>query len=173
MNSNQNTIIEQRKRPFEQTSNEFYEPKRSIFTTIKDFILHPIDSLTPKQKKVTTISLQLYQRNDGDVEIKLKEKNKEKDTVRFTEHCDYNKEIESIKQNVETLIKQALTGTSVASVLIKKGVSVVQENDYVKPNEAEDEKSFLVMEDKKTSSILNTPLKTNEIISVEKQNESN
>ena len=171
MSSNQNTIIEQRKRSIDQIQTDVFQPKRSIFTTVKDFILHPIDTLTPKQKNITTISLEIYKRNDGDDELRLIEKKKQKNSVRLLEHCDKAKEIEIMKQNVEMLIKQALSKTSVAPVLVKKAVSVVEENDFVKPNDVDDEKSVIIMEEKKKE--CETPLKPTESNVNENNVESN
>ena len=164
----QKTFVETRKRSLENANNELYQEKRGFFQTVKNFILHPIDSLTPKTKNISTITLEIFEKNKGEVELKLKENKKEKDTVRLIEHSNIDNEIDVIKQNVESLIKQALTKTSAASSLVPKPDSVIQQNSFVRPNDADDEKSVVVIEEKKEENVTDIPVENGE----EKKEES-
>ncbi|EKE37477.1 hypothetical protein ENUP19_0121G0221 [Entamoeba nuttalli] len=153
--------IEARKRFYEYSSldAEPYQPRRGFFSSLYQLIFHPIKFFTPTEKKVGEVKLEIYQRNDGDVSLKLKEDNSNRTTHQavLTETTDYQKEINLINDNLKLLLQNIIKNTSVAPIIIKTDSSILKENTILKLDEKNN--SIIVEEPTGKDSILCTPSK--------------
>ncbi|ELP86488.1 hypothetical protein EIN_033790 [Entamoeba invadens IP1] len=109
-------------------SFEAFEPKRGFFSGLYQMIFHPIDFFTPEEKKVGTVTLEVFERKRGGIVIKAKENGKStSETKKFmNQSSDFQKDVAIINENIKSMLQDIVKTTSVGQITMRNDVSVLK-----------------------------------------------
>lgn len=130
--------IELRKRFYQETECDTvkHESKRTLFGTLKEFMMNPIGFFTPKEKKVGEVTVTVSEDTDGGVSVQLKnEKNEVIHKIYLTENSDFQKDIEEVNNSMKLLLQNIIKNTSVGAIVIDKEEAVSKNNTILKVDE--------------------------------------
>ncbi|EAL51458.1 hypothetical protein EHI8A_143940 [Entamoeba histolytica HM-1:IMSS-B] len=107
----QGSGIELRKRFYQETqpSNEVFHPKRGFFGNLYQMIFHPIEYFTPKETKLGEVKIQVFEQEQGTVDVKISiEENKHQTPIRsihLNASSDYQQEINEINEQLRAIVE--------------------------------------------------------------------
>ncbi|EDR24360.1 hypothetical protein EDI_071020 [Entamoeba dispar SAW760] len=107
----QGSGIELRKRFYQETqpSSELFPQKRGFFDNLYQMIFHPIEYFSPKETKLGEVKIQVFEQEQGNVDIKISiEENKHKTpihSIHLNTSSDYQQEINEINEQLRAIVE--------------------------------------------------------------------